>query len=82
MPDYDISDTTLNQARKLGMYGKVRGRLVKIVREAEPFAHPTATHRFGNLLLTIRGSVLVSIAKADQQSDSRPRRRRTARSST
>jgi hypothetical protein len=82
MLDYDISDTTLYQARKLGMYGEVRVILIKIAREAQPFAHPTATHRFGNLLLTIRDNVLVSIAKADQPFDSRPRRRRTARSST
>jgi hypothetical protein len=78
---YEISDTTLKQARKLGMYGNVRGRLIKIACEAEPFAHPTATHRFGNLLLSIRDDVLVAIAKADQPSDSRPRRRRTPGSS-
>ena len=82
MLGYEINDAILNQARKLGMYGKVRARLNKIAREAEPFAHPTATHRFGNLLLTIRGNALVSIAKADQPADRRPRRRRTARSST
>ena len=82
MLDYDISDTALYQARKLGMYGEVRARLIKIAREAQPFAHPAATHRFGNLLLTIRENVLVAIAKADQPSDSRSRCWRTARSST
>ena len=44
MPDYDISDAILYQARKLGMYGEVRARLIKMAREAEPFAHPTV-HR-------------------------------------
>ncbi len=79
MPEYAISDTVLNQARKLGMYGNVRGRLIRIAREAEPFAHPTATHRFKNLILTIRENDVVSIAKADHRSAGRSRRQRTAR---
>ena len=61
------------------MYGKARRRLINIAREAGLPAHPFATHR-SETLLTIRGTP-VSIAKADQPSDSRSRGRRTARCS-
>jgi hypothetical protein len=77
MPEYTISDTALRRARKLGMYGDARGRLGRIAREAEPLVHPTATHRFGDYLLTIEGDVVLSITRAGSGLPGRSRHRAT-----
>ena len=61
--EYAVSETALAQARKLGMYGDVDGKLKKMARLAARFTHPLANRRYQNYLLKIDGDVISDIIK-------------------
>jgi hypothetical protein len=48
-----LTETVLLQARKLGMYGNVSGRLKAMVQQSMPFTHPSGNRRFEGYVLRV-----------------------------
>ena len=72
--EYAVSPSVLEQARAIGMYGNVEGRIKRMAQAAVPFKHPPASHRFDSYLFRIEGDTVVMIMKFDP-SKPMPRKR-------
>lgn len=61
--EFYISDTVVQAARKLGMFGDVKGRIARMARMSAPFTHPSGNRRFESYVLQIEGTKVLDLHK-------------------
>jgi hypothetical protein len=64
--DFVVTDEVVEQAKALGFNGRIKDRLLQMVRESTPFSRqPIANRRFESFMLKVENDSLVSIHRID-----------------
>lgn len=61
--EFEVSSSALDQARALGMFGDVPGRLKRMAQQSAPFTHPDGNRRYESYILKVAGGVVEAIYK-------------------
>jgi len=62
---FRLAPGVIEQAQKLGLFGNVEKRLLRMARHSAPFTHQAGNRRFEAWVLRIDQGVVVSIKKLD-----------------
>lgn len=62
---FRLAPGVVEQAQKLGLFGNVEKRLLRMARHSAPFTHQAGNRRFEAWVLRIDQGVVVSIKKLD-----------------
>ena len=62
---YKVSPEAMEQAKALGLRGDVEGHLQSVAFYSEPYTHPRANRRYGNLIVRLQGLVVSWVGFAD-----------------
>jgi hypothetical protein len=65
MSVFRASPEALEQARALGVTGKVEVELYNMYRQSAPFSHERGNRRFGDLMFVVKDAVMLSIERVD-----------------
>jgi hypothetical protein len=66
---YKVSPEAMEQAKALGMRGDVEWELKGIAFHSEPYTHPRANRRYGNLIIRLEGLTVTWVGCADGSSE-------------
>ena len=65
---YKVTPEAIEQAKALGMRGDVEWELKGIAFHSEPYTHPRANRRYGNLIIRLEGLTVTWVGCADGSS--------------
>lgn len=63
---FTVRPDVIEQAHKIGLYGRVGERLIRMARRAAPFTHPHGNRRFDDYVLCIEQGVITHVLRLDR----------------